>query len=226
MEVPLREDDLLLLKGRSSFDLQALLKAVDPLGLTPYLTTRWELIEAEAKHLIAEKGVSYVWQMVHFEEALLPKVADLPPLVALLKRMLGKLAPRQELVVVDRYLLPQKRPSDYPETLGTLLELLAGNVHELILITRTDYDSTLLADLKRRLAASAPACRLTHRMSDSFHDRFWIADRQRGLFVGTSLNGLGCRYSLADFLTAGDVSEIVAVLANEGLLADLPEKRT
>jgi len=218
MELPLREDDLLLLKGRSSFDPQALREAVRPLGFEPYHTTRWELIEAEAKRLIAEKGVSYIWQMVHFEEALLSKAADLPPIVALLKRMLGKLAPRQEFVVVDQYLLPRNRPSDYPETLAALLGSLAHDIRELVLITNDRYDPALLADLKARLAASGPTCRLVHRTSNDFHDRFWIADRQRGLVVGTSLNGVGLRYALADYIAAGDVLEIVDALTAEGLL--------
>jgi hypothetical protein len=34
--------------------------------------------------------------------------------------------------------------------------------------------------------------------SSEFHDRFWIADGARGLFVG---NGLGKRYALADYLS-------------------------
>ncbi|MCK4306478.1 MAG: hypothetical protein KAY24_19710 [Candidatus Eisenbacteria sp.] len=226
MELPLREDDLLLLKGRTSFDPQALCEAVGPLGFSPYLTTRWELIEAEAKHLIAEKGVSYIWQIVHLEEALLPKAADLPPIVALLKSMLGKLAPRREFVIVDQYLLSRRRPLDYSETLATLLEPLTDSIHELVLITNDEYDPPLLTDLKARLAVSGPTCRLVHRTSNSFHDRFWIADRQRGLFVGASLNGLGRRYALADFIAAGDVLAIVAALSEEGLLPGLPEKHT
>jgi len=228
MKLPLREDDLLLLKGRTSFDPQALCEAVGPLGFSPYLTTRWELIEAEAKHLIAEKGVSYIWQIAHLEEALLPKEADLPPIVALLKSMLGKLAPRQEFVIVDQYLLPipRKRPADYLDTLATLLEPLTNSIHELLLITDDEYDPGLLDDLRIRLAVSGPTCRLEHRTSNSFHDRFWIADRQCGLFVGTSLNGLGRKYALADFIAPGDVSEIVAALSKEGLLPGFPEKHT
>jgi hypothetical protein len=55
-------------------------------------------------------------------------------------------------------------------------------------------------------------------VSEKFHDRFWLADGARGLVVGTSLNGLGKRYALVDFMQPSDVRDVVQALKTEGFL--------
>jgi len=50
---------------------------------------------------------------------------------------------------------------------------------------------------------------ISTKYSDVFHDRFWIADEVRGVFVGTSLNGIGRRYAIIDYLQQRDVVDIV-----------------
>ena len=50
---------------------------------------------------------------------------------------------------------------------------------------------------------------MTEHGTDTVHDRVWIADRKRGLVVGTSFNGLGSR---AAFLLPLPDPDLVAVL--------------
>ena len=76
----------------------------------------------------------------------------------------------------------------------------------------------MLIDLRRQLGRTEREIKLVLRTSENFHDRFWIADRSRGLFVGTSPNGIGKRYALADYMDADDVKTIVDALALERLL--------
>lgn len=51
------------------------------------------------------------------------------------------------------------------------------------------------------------------RRSDDFHDRFWIADRARGVVVGASLDGLGSKLFFIDELKRSDASSIMEELA-------------
>jgi hypothetical protein len=88
----------------------------------------------------------------------------------------------------------------------------------LILVTSPNYDLQLLTDLSAQVSPPGSNCQIVHRISNTFHDRFWIADWQRGLFIGTSLNGIGLRYALADYMHENDVRDIVAALVSEGLL--------
>ena len=46
--------------------------------------------------------------------------------------------------------------------------------------------------------------------SNDFHDRFWIADRERGLIIGTSLNQIGTRKFFVDELSQSDVAAVLA----------------
>lgn len=218
MKVPIREEELLVLKGASEFDLDLLMAAVEPFGLEPYIGTRFALIQSELRHLVENKGVSYVWRLARQTEAVLPCTEDKAAIVTLLARMLNQLSPTQDFVIVDRFLLPKSRPSDYLDTLVSILTPIVRTVCCLTLVTSSKFVPQLLDDLVVRITLLGSECQIVHRTSDIFHDRFWIADRQRGLFVGTSLNGIGRRYALVDYMRERDVRHIIKVLVSEGLL--------
>jgi hypothetical protein len=218
--VPLDNGQVLFLKGRDEYDPVELSRVLEPLGFGPFITTRAELAEAEIKRILLERGMSSVWQTVIFQEALLPRTPDVPALVAILKGMVERLSPESDFVVVDRYLFPdEKRCSgDYLDGLVEVLDPAVRRVKELLVVTSEKHNASLRCALEQRLRALNPGCRFRHCCSENFHDRFWIADRGRGLFLGTSLNGLGSRYALVDKLAHDDVQEIVAALVSEGLL--------
>jgi hypothetical protein len=220
MMIPLDNGQVLFLKGRDEFDPVELIRVLEPLGFEPFITTRAELAEAEIRRILLERGISNIWQTVIFQEALLPRTPDVPALVAILREMLERLTPESEFVIVDRYLFPEEKrcPSDYLDTLVQVLEPAVRRVRQLLVVTSKEHNARLRHALEERLRALNPGCRFRHCCSENFHDRFWIADKTRGPFVGTSLNGLGRRYALADYLAADDVREITAALASEGIL--------
>jgi hypothetical protein len=218
MKIPLRDDDVIALTGATEFDLEALLAAVEPLGFELRIGKRFDLVASELKRLVAEKGVSYVWQLVRLQEAVLARTQNVPAIVTLLADMLSRLAPTQGFVIVDRFLLPKSKSPDYLNTLVSLIKPICRAVSQLILVTSPNYDPQLLADVSAQASPPGSNCQIVHRLSNTFHDRFWIADRQRGLFIGTSLNGIGLRYALADYMHENDVRDIVAALVSEGLL--------
>ena len=51
-----------------------------------------------------------------------------------------------------------------------------------------------------------------------FHDRFWIADRKKGICCGTSFNGVGKKISSINQLPDDDVKDILQELANSRLI--------
>lgn len=219
MEHPLSERDLLVIEGRS-FDPIALAKALSRLGLEAFIVNRFELIESELRELVLEHGVGYVWRLVRREEAVLPPGPDAarPALLKLVDELLRRLNARESLTVVDPYLLNSRGVPTYLADLLSLLEPAAANVRELRLITLQGIDHNLFADLKSSLASNFPNCLVKHAVTARYHDRLWIADEARGLFVGASLNGIGRRYAIADYLESVDVQEIVCDLRTHGLL--------
>jgi hypothetical protein len=131
--------------------------------------------------------------------------------------MLKRLAPADELIVVDRFLLPRSA-ADSVDNVMSLLEPVVDDLGRLVLVTAERHDERQFRTLRNRVRGRSHNCDVVLRLSDDFHDRFWIADRDRGLFVGTSPNGLGVRYALADYLESGDVIEVVEALRREHLL--------
>lgn len=215
--IPIVEDDVLFLDG-DSFDLEALLAAVEPLGLHPKLGSRFSLIESDLKKMVMEHGVSYIWRLTRVTEAVLPATPGIrSALLVMVSEMLSRLAATSSLTVVDPYLVgdsSQNLLNDFISVIGDTTK----NIATLRLITKPIGQSAFVADLRAALNASAPQCKVEHVASGRYHDRFWIVDETRGLFIGTSLNGIGNRYALVDYLAADDVTEIVADLKLHGLL--------
>jgi len=219
--VPLRDDELIILRGPKTFDPQELTRVIEPLGFTAYISTRFAAVEYELKQLVIKKGVSYVWRLVHLQEAVLPPgPAQRSGLLKMLDGMLAKLVPIHEFVIVDPYLLPKTKMASYLTELVSLLSPIACAVPKIFLVTSRHYDGQLLQNLQASLTKSCPNCRLIHKVSNRYHDRFWIADLERGLFVGTSLNGIGCHYAMADYMDVNDVKMVITDLKDNGLLSD------
>lgn len=216
--IPLREEDLLLIKGPKEYDPQELTDILKPTGFGVYFTTRFAIMEHEFKKLSVEKGVSYLWRLVHMQESALPPgPAQRTGLLALLAQMISKLAPTEDFIIVDPYLLPKNRSSEYFTELLSLLEPIAKSVNRISLVTSEKYDPQLFELLKTNLHQTCPNCVLFLKVSDRYHDRLWIADKGRGLFVGASLNGIGRRYAIADYLEDNDAKDVVDDLTKEGL---------
>ncbi len=211
----LGKDHVLFLTGVPECEPGDLARLIEPLGLKGSITTRYDLAEREIRRLLHEKGISYLWHLVKLQEDILPRTSDLPALLTVLQHMLRRIAPTEELVVVDRYLLPQGCP-ECLDTLTCLISPISDSVSRIILVTGKKHDEELLNDLQTALKHRNSE--VVHRVSENFHDRFWIADRARGLFVGTSPNGLGKRYALADYMAEDDVKTIIEALSAEGLL--------
>jgi hypothetical protein len=109
-----------------------------------YLTTEpFGLVEQEIKLLLAEKGVSYVWQLVNVQEDVLGCTPDREPLLEVLKKMLVRLAPTEELTIVDRYLFPTAC-SHCVNDLVFVLAPIIGAISRVVIVTSQSTTRTRL----------------------------------------------------------------------------------
>jgi hypothetical protein len=193
---------------------------VAPLGFEAFVGSRYSIAEQEIKRLLVTKGISSVWQMVLLEEAVLPPEPnrDRAPLLRILAHMIERLAAERDFVIVDPYLLQDGNvDSGYLSELVCLLEPIAARTARLTVVTKK-LNGSLWRELTDELGLRCPLCSVTYARSDRYHDRFWLADQARGLFVGTSLTGLRRQYAIVDYLDSKDVTAIVEDLRAEGLL--------
>ena len=170
--------------------------------------------------LIMEKGPRYILSLERLQEEVLPKIGSIDLLIKVLSNYLQALSPSKDLTIVDRYFFSVKS-SDRAEYLCTFREifgLLIPKVAMVRFITKPDHDRALYKDIKSVLIDLNPEINVVHKMTNDFHDRYWIADEVKGLFIGTSLNGIGRKYELTDFMKDEDTAIIVKELRRASLI--------
>lgn len=115
-----------------------------------------------------------------------------------------------ELIVLDPYIFS----SDHDEYLDLLTKILErSNAKSIIVVTKKgDCKQNCLKNVKSKIP------NLSEKWNGSFHDRFWIAGRKEGFLSGTSLNGVGKKYSILAKLEKDDVSDIIEKLLEEGII--------
>jgi hypothetical protein len=150
-------------------------------------------------------------------EILAPTI-PLPLLVKALQGMLRTLSPNKSLIVIDAYVFPDGAKPEYISLFVAIVDPFLDELNSIKFVTKPNYNRDIEREVEKALKDRNPDIDVSVVTSGDYHDRFWICDEQKGLFVGTSLNGIGKRYALADFMREKDVLEIVQSLKRNSLL--------
>ncbi len=169
------------------------------------------------KTLILQHGSTHILSVKRLQEAVLPKVKPEDGKDLLLKTIttyLESLSPTRSLVVIDAHFLPRKLPdaASYVRTVTDTLAPIIPKIATMRFIIRPEFNSSLYETIRRHIVALNPGLDVSCKTTSDFHDRFWIVDQTRGLFVGTSLNGVGLRCALIHFMRDEDAAFIVTEL--------------
>jgi len=113
-----------------------------------------------------------------------------------------------ELIIVDPYIFYSVE-DEYCDILRSVLELSKAKT----IIVITDAHNYRQASYDR----ISQNIKVEVKYSNCFHDRFWIANREKGFYTGTSFNGIGKKISLINILSKEDVKEIVGELTTQVL---------
>ncbi len=138
-----------------------------------------------------------------------------PPdvVVTMMVRYLEKIGVDNELIVIDPYFFAPRVDSTYPATLVNILTPFASKLKDLRIVTASHqnaYSAGTRQVVEEALGRSFPSLRVHHTTSNEIHDRFWISNgRTKGILTGTSLNGLGRKYTIMDYLQDADVATLV-----------------
>jgi hypothetical protein len=117
------------------------------------------------------------------------------------------------LIIIDPYIFPKKYDSSYPEFLVDILKKYLLKLKRITFITSASYHQDLQQKIFSDIQAHNSQINITLKQTEVFHDRFWISPRNRkGVFMGTSLNGIGKKYTLIDYIQEEDVREILGEL--------------
>ncbi len=170
----------------------------------------YSLEEIQAR--LVDKGPSAFLDLTWLQEDISPKE---PPATAeqrMAERM-RKLAPTVDLVITDPYLFTRSRARDsgaYAASLGSMMApALVEGLQITAVVKPSENDPIVRAAVEAELRDHVPSLGLSVVESDDFHDRFWIADRARGMVIGTSLNKIGRRIFFVDELSETDVTSVL-----------------
>ena len=109
------------------------------------------------------------------------------------------------LLIIDPYffsILPKKY-DDYQKLMVDVLKQL--NPKELtVVINKKNYNKNLHHTISQKVG-----CEIKVYSSENLHDRFWIIDEERGISLGTSLNGIHHKMIRIDDLRDEEVKTIV-----------------
>lgn len=210
-----REDDVVITYADARFEIRPyptyadLLKInafVNELGYKlPFSMKQFSMEDVQAK--LRAEGPRAFLKVVRIQEDLSPK-APLATARQLVADRLARPAPAEELVIVDPYLFPSAPRLGvvkYGEFLAELISpLLASRATVKCVVNSRSSSVVEEAARAHLLKLNSEAVMVVHQTED-FHDRFWLADRTRGVVVGASLNGLGDRIFFLDDLARSDL---------------------
>jgi hypothetical protein len=179
-----------------------------------HLFDREKIIE-----ILFEKGQTSILKQEVLLEFFIPKGTPGNVIVGIIQKYLDKVIIDNELIIVDPYFFPTRHDTSYSSFIASILDKYLPTIDTIKIITSTRFNATIKAQIYSELRAIKPTLNIIHSQSDDYHDRYWISNnREKGIIIGTSLNGLGNKYALIDRLNTTDVREIVTELISGGLI--------
>jgi len=180
-------------------------------------------VVADFRDLIAQKMLRHGWSNFLRRQLLNEKVVapgqDNDSVARIVVEFLSAIGVDDELIIVDPFLFARNRDSTYPQLIREILAPFAMHLKVLRVVTSDNVNSDTKKSIEAVLRALNGKLEITHRQSEFYHDRFWISSsRAHGLFVGTSLNGLGKKYAIVDRVSKTDVGDIVDSLVAHNLI--------
>lgn len=123
----------------------------------------------------------------------------------LISYLMSKGVTGSRLLIIDPYFfsISDKKYDAYQELMVDVLNRL--NPKEItVFINKKNYNKNLHHTISQKVG-----CEIKVYSSENLHDRFWIIDEERGISLGTSLNGIHHKMIRIDDLRDEEVKTIV-----------------
>jgi len=162
---------------------------------------------------IAEHGLSSLFEFNTVMEDITSPSMSINEIEKVVAAFVAKLQGARKLIIIDPYFFSKSSKTDVAQLFSRLLSQASSNLEEICFITNGRKNEAK-TDI---LSVIGQAITVHHVTTDEFHDRYWIdPDANKGIIMGTSLNGLGNKISLIDHIRADDVAEIVKLAKQLG----------
>jgi hypothetical protein len=167
-------------------------------------------------------GVGNFLNLQPLLESVIPAGYTQPSIIAVLHKYLDKLAIDSELIIIDPFLFANTRITNYADFVTDVFRPYLPAVRSVIFITtdiQAKINATIKADIENKFRAVKPTLITRHSLTGDIHDRYIFShSREKGVVLGTSLNGFGNKLALIDRLNTSDVLEIISELIAMALI--------
>lgn len=157
---------------------------------------------------IKDKGLSSLLTFSISNEGIMSSRKNIDDVMNLITGHLTKLDGCDRLVIIDPYFYSNS-DSDTLGILKTLMTTVSSKLQNIYIITDGKHKRSRNQILS---CLNGMNINIHEMVNDELHDRFWIdPDSYRGVVFGTSLNGIGKKMALIDFLRADDIKEALSL---------------
>ena len=168
---------------------------------------------------IFEHGQTKILTPKEYYEAIGTPYDNAKSIIAVFKKFLDRIILSDHLILVDYYIFSDKNEkSKYSDF---IIQIFSDHLKKLQKITFITSKEKHKKETEKAIFDGfhniKSHLKIETKFSNLFHDRFWLCGN-RGLFVGSSLNGLGKKYCLIDYIKSEDILEINKCISSEGLI--------
>ncbi|MGW8394487.1 hypothetical protein [Pseudoduganella sp. HUAS MS19] len=188
---------------RTGIDNQYMVCRLDETSLADYL-----------KELYVKRGISSLFNFSIVCDAVLHPGIHVDEITNVIVESMMDLKGVRNLIVIDPYFFACASDAKALELLKRIMDAICDDLQMVTFITN-GTGSKLKKVVFDVVKSVKPSLIIKDVKTNEFHDRFWIdSDSNKGIVMGTSLNGIGKKIALVDKLQSHDVKEI-SRLANE-----------
>jgi hypothetical protein len=187
-------------------------------GVDVSITSEELLGITHAKKMIDRYGISALITMQALNEDVIKENTSTDSIISIYHSVFKKVADKSEkrIIVVDPYFFPEEHDSDYHDLIMSVISYF-DSIGDICVVTHPGYNRNLAQIIKNDVDRQFSTC-LNIKTTKKFHDRFWIFDKDRGIFSGSSLNSIGKKIALIDKLRKNDCIEIYELLLAKNLI--------
>jgi hypothetical protein len=215
----------LTLRSEQIIDIEFLVKLAEILekhNISVFLDDDRFTLE-ECQKMLVEEGISSILSMIRLQESVLPVAKSIDErdlIVKTLTSQIDSLNPLSEIIIIDPFFFSVTSAEliGYLKTLKDILGTSIPEISRIRFITKPNYDKNVKIAITEMLVMLNPNLQVITSTTKEFHDRIWIIDRNKAMFIGTSLNGIGKKYALTDYVNSQDVITIIDELNKLSLL--------
>lgn len=165
---------------------------------------------------IVEYGLSSLLSYtISMEDIASPSMA-VNDIEEIFKKYVNKLVPAKRLLIIDPYFYAENSNANTHQLFVRLIAPVIDQLEEIHIVSNNS-NGPMRTLMHTEITNKNSNITIFDTTTNKFHDRFWInINDNKGIVVGTSLNGIGNKISIVESINEIDTQELISLAKLEG----------